>query len=164
MTSHCWNPSKFLSLISVFLGALGREVQSLQQPSSIGTLAAYTPLYLIDCFGNIEMWSNAYDFPLLESVRIFEFYSHFPRGTWSRRPVSLVAKFHRDIGSLHQYTQVIVWEILRCGAMHITSHCWILSRFFSLTCVFLGALGREDRSPQQPSSIGISAAYNSITK
>ena len=49
--------------------------------------------------------------------------------------------------SRHQYTKKIVWEILRCGAMHMTSHKWNLSRFLSLTCVFLGALGREDRSP-----------------
>ena len=54
------------------------------------------------------MWSDAYDFPLQESVNIFEFDLRFPRGTWSRRPVSLVAEFDRGIGSLHEYTQVIV--------------------------------------------------------
>ena len=106
-----------------------------------------TPVYPSDCLGNIDMLSDAYDFPLLESVKIFEFNLRFPWATGSRTSVYLVAEFDKDIGRLHQYTQVIVWEILRCGAMHITSHCWILSRFFSLTCVFLGALGREDRSP-----------------
>ena len=106
-----------------------------------------TPVYPSDCLGNIEMWSDAYDFPLLESVKIFEFNLRFPWATGSRTSVYLVAEFDKDIGRLHQYTQVIVWEILRCGAMHMTSHCWNLSRFFSFTCVFLGALGREDRSP-----------------
>ena len=106
-----------------------------------------TPVYPSDCLGNIEMRSDAYDFPLLESVKIFEIDLRFPRGTRPRRSVSLVAKLDRDIGSLHQYTQVIFWEILRCGAMHMTSYSWNLSKFFSLTCVFLGALGREDRSP-----------------
>ena len=67
-----------------------------------------TPVYPSDCLGNIEMWRDAYDFPLLESVNIFEFDLRFPRGTWSRRPVSLVAEFDRGIGSLHEYTQVIV--------------------------------------------------------
>ena len=164
MTSHCWNLSKFLSLTCVFLGALGREVMSLQQPSSIGTLAAYTPLYLSNCFGNIEMWSDAYDFPLLESVKISEFNQRFPRGTWSRSSVPIVAEFDRDIGSLHQYTQVIVLKILRCGAMRMTSHCWNLSKFLSWTRVFLGALGREVHSLQQPILIGTLAAYNSIPK
>ena len=105
-----------------------------------------TPVYPSDCLGNIEMWSDAYDFPLLESVKIFEFNLRFPWATGSRTSVYLVAEFDKDIGRLHQYTQVIVWEILRCGAMHMTSHYWNLSRFLSLTCVFLGALGREDRS------------------
>ena len=82
-----------------------------------------TPVYPSDCLGNIDMLSDAYDFPLLESVKIFEIDLRFPRGTRSRRSVSLVAEFDRDIGSLHQYTQVIVWDILRCGAMHMTSHC-----------------------------------------
>ena len=59
------------------------------------------------------MWSNAYDFPLLESVKIFEFDLRFPRSTLSRRSVSLVAEFDRDFGSRHQYTQEIILEILR---------------------------------------------------
>ena len=67
------------------------------------------------------MRSDAYDFPLLESVKIFEFELRFPWGTRPRRSVSLVAEFDRDVGSLHQYTQVIVWDILRCGAMHPTA-------------------------------------------
>ena len=54
------------------------------------------------------MLSDAYDFPLQESVNIFEFDLRFPRATWSRRPVSLVAELDRGIGSLHEYTQVIV--------------------------------------------------------
>ena len=164
MTSHCWNLSKFLSLSCVFLGALGREVQSLQQPSSIWTLAAYTPLYLSNCFGNIEMWSDAYDFPLLESIKISEFDLCCPRGTWSRSSVPIVADFDRDVGSLQQYTQVIVLEILRCGAMHMTSHCWNPSKFLSLISVFLGALGRKVQSLQQPSQIGTLAAYTSTPK
>merc|ERR1739836_103425 len=86
-----------------------------------------TPVYPSDCLGNIEIWSDAYDFPLLESVKIFEFDLRFPWGTRSRRSVALVEEFDRDIGSLHQYTQVIVWEILRCGAMHMTSYSWNLS-------------------------------------
>ena len=90
------------------------------------------------------MWSNAYDFPLLESVKITEFDLSFPWGTRSRRSVSLVDEFHWDIGSLHQYTQEIVLKILRCGAIHMNSYSWNLSRFISLTCIFLGALGRED--------------------
>ena len=92
------------------------------------------------------MWSNAYDFPLLESVKISEFALLFPRGTWSQISVPIVAEFDQDVSSLQQYTQVIVLEILRCGAMHMTSHCWNLSKFLSLTCVFLGALGREVQS------------------
>ena len=78
------------------------------------------------------MWSDAYDLPLLESVKIFEFDLRFPWGTRPRSLVSLVAEFDRDFGSLHQYTQVIILEILRCGAMHMTSHCWDLSKFLSL--------------------------------
>ena len=58
-----------------------------------------------------------------------------------------VDEFHWDIGSLHQYTQEIVLKILRCGAIHMNSYSWNLSRFISLTCIFLGALGREDQSP-----------------
>ena len=96
------------------------------------------------------MWSDAYDFPLQESVKIFEFDLRFPWGTRSRRSVSLVAEFDWDIGSLHQYTQVIVLEILRFGVMHMTSHCWNLSKFLNLTCIFEGALGREVQSPLQP--------------
>ena len=90
------------------------------------------------------MWSDAYDFPQLESVIIFEFDLHSPRGTRSRRSVCSVAEFDRNICSLHQYTQVIVLKILRCGAIHMNSYSWNLSRFISLTCIFLGALGRED--------------------
>ena len=90
------------------------------------------------------MGSDAYDLPLLESVKISEFDLRFPRGTWSRSSVPIVAEFDRDIGSLHQYTQVIVLKILRCGAIHMNSYSWNLSRFISLTCIFLGALGRED--------------------
>ena len=59
------------------------------------------------------MWSDAYDFPLLESVKIFEFEMRFPWGTRPRSSVSFVAEFDPDFGSLLQYTQVIVLEILR---------------------------------------------------
>ena len=60
-----------------------------------------TPVYPSDCLGNIEIWSDAYDFPLLESVKISAFDLRFPRGTWSRSSVPIVAEFDRDIGSLH---------------------------------------------------------------
>ena len=92
------------------------------------------------------MWSDAYDFPLLESIKISVFDLCCPRGTWSPSSVPIVADFDRDVGSLQQYTQVIVLEIFRCGAIHTTSHCWNLSKFLSLTCVVLGVLGREVQS------------------
>ena len=72
------------------------------------------------------MGSDVYDFPLLESVKIFEIDLHFPRGTRPRSLVYTVAEFVQLSGYLHQYTQVIFLEMLRWGAMRMTSHCWNL--------------------------------------
>ena len=89
------------------------------------------------------MGSDAYDFPLPESVVILGFNLHFPRGTWSRNLVYTVAECYQHIGSLRQYTRVNFFEMFRWGAMRMTTHYQNLIKFFSLTCIFLGALGRE---------------------
>ena len=66
----------------------------------------------------IEMWSDAYDLPYLDSVKIFEFDLLFPRGISPGSSVFLVAEFDWDVFSLHQYTQVIFFPFVSFFGSH----------------------------------------------